>query len=175
MNHKKVEVYTATSFSDLLASPVFYSTAAIAFVLGAFSILGFLQSPEKLKSTVDKITKKVVVLEQGELNSEVVAVNKKTISVNVPVNNRNRVSRLSNDISKQSVAGFLPVSFDYDITSKHFWDDLDTNTMPDVVKIEDSTKLGDGSFQFGTPIGPEYLEESDDSRYSLKLKSNFKI
>lgn len=175
MNHKKVEVYTATSFSDLLSSPVFYSTAAIAFVLGVFSILGFLQSPAKLKTTVDMIAKKVIVLELKEPTSTVVAVNNSVELNKTPVSNRNRYSSLSNKLLEKSIAGVKPVSFDYDITSKHFWDNLDTKTMPGVVKIEDSAKIKNDSLLFGTPVESDFLENNDDARYSLKLKSGFKI
>lgn len=175
MNHKKVEVYTATSFSDLLASPVFYSTAAIAFVLGAFSILGFLQTPQKLKSTVDKITQKVVVLEQKELDTTVSVASVELEKGNVSFRNRNHVSGFSRSISEEVLEGIKPVSFNYDITSKHFWNDLESNTsMPEVVRIEDKTKADKDSLLFGTPVESDYLEDND-SRYSLKLSSKIKI
>ena len=52
--------YTARQASrDTLASPLFYSVAVVALILGIASIFGFLQNPLKLKAVANAVHDKV--------------------------------------------------------------------------------------------------------------------
>ena len=193
-NKIKIEVYSTSSFSDLMASPVFYSTATIALVLGFFSIFGFLQSPNKLKSTVDVITEKVMVYQTEEAGREFIAA--KHVSDVEPTE---KVSTDRNSQSYHIVTDLLPemlvddallplpaeksvskgvqtlhlASFDYDITSKHFWSDLDIDDKH-ATTLENQYKNSD-VLMIGVPVEPALIPKSGDSKYSLKLDRNYRI
>jgi len=188
MNHNNREVYSSTGFVDLLASPSFYALSVIAFVLGFSSIFGFLQAPEKLKNTVDLITKKVV-LQSNSKATELVSV--LTVSSNQDMTNkhngRNTATLLGGRYSifmdklikkdedreaKGPIQTIQLASFDYDITSKHFWGDLDMNN-PHATVHEDSMLNNSDSLIIGVPMTLESLPVTGDEKYSLKLNRNY--
>jgi len=182
MNHNKTEIYSATRFSDLLASPTFYSMSAIAFVLGLSSIFGFLQSPQKLKTAVDTITKKVVLLKQNDVKA--VMNISDTTSQRI---DRNNTSILSDRYSifldgdtkeskeqapKHSIQTIQLASFNYDITSKHFWGDLDMNN-PQTTVFDENTLKNRDSLLIGVPMRLDAFPKTGDEKYSLKLNRNY--
>ena len=197
-NKIKIEVYSASSFSDLMSSPAFYSTATIALVLGLSSIFGFLQSPDKLKNTVDTITQKVMVHQTEEAGRQFLAVDdvaeieKATVSglEKQTLTDRNSNSRygvfseklphrLSNDpllkVKKPVFKGIQTIklaSFNYDITSKYFWSDFDFDSKLDR-NLESGIKINDTLI--GVPVEPDLVPISGDSKYSLKLDRNYQI
>jgi hypothetical protein len=193
-NKIKLEVYSASNFSDLMASPVFYSTATIALVLGFASIFGFLQSPDKLKSTVDVITQKVMVYQTEEAGREFIAAKhlpneesiEKVLTEKVSTDRNSKPYQLVTDLLPQTLSDdFLSTtegkgiqtlhlaSFDYDITSKHFWSDLDIDDKH-AMTLESQYKNAD-VLMIGVPVEPALIPKSGDSKYSLKLDRNYRI
>ncbi len=196
-NKIKIEVYSTSNFSDLMASPVFYSTATIAFVLGFSSIFGFLQSPNKLKSTVDVITQKVMVYQTEEAGREFIAAKhvpdvestEKTLKESISADRNSMSYHIVTDLLPQTLFDDFSVkaeesaskglqtlhlaSFDYDITSKHFWSDLDIDDKH-AMTLESQHKNSD-VLMIGVPVGPALIPKSGDSKYSLKLDRNYRI
>ena len=192
MNNKKkikIEVYSASGFSDLLASPVFYSIATIALVLGFSSIFGFLKAPIKLKSTVDTITEKVMVYQSQAAGREFVA-DKYALGKVLARQSENNTQTdvldllpktLSNDYlfsSEEDQALYQGIqtlhlaSFDYDITSKHFWSDLDIDASH---KMTLESKPDTDILMIGVPVEPKFLPKKGDAKYSLKINRNYRI
>ncbi len=190
-NKIKIEVYSASSFSDLMASPAFYSTATIALVLGFSSIFGFLQSPLKLKSTVDAITQKVMVYQTEEAGRNFISAKKLLeIQSSKDRNSKSKQANILTELLPKSLPDSLmfitenqPVlkgvqtlqlaSFNYDITSKHFWSDLDLDDKHGM--ILDSQQERSDVLMIGVPLEPALVPESGDSKYSLKLDRNYRI
>ncbi|MEE9445656.1 MAG: hypothetical protein V3V19_08320 [Cocleimonas sp.] len=187
MNHNKAEVYSATGFSDLLASPTFYAIPVIAFVLGFSSIFGFLQTPEKLKSAVDIITKKVVLQNKSDNKSTKLVSDLTIKNITKKHNDRNTASSLGNRYSifmdkfthenerqlpKRSIQTIQLASFDYDITSKHFWGDLELNN-PHASVLEDSILRNRDSLLMGVPMNLDLLPKIGDEKYSLRINRNY--
>ena len=155
---KKKEVYSTTGFKDVIASPVFYAVLFITFILGFFSVFGFLQNPLKLKAAVNIISKKVSVINrQGS---------------STLIQNTHKEVFISN--SKQSSRHFRRISYSYDITSKQFWSDLDTNKFN--TTIEDIIDLNSDASNIGIPLKPDYYRlPNNDSLYSIKVAKTLRI
>ncbi len=187
----KIEVYSASRFSDLMASPAFYSTATIALVLGFSSIFGFLQSPDKLKSTVDSITQKVMVYQTEEAGRNFIS-DKKSLEVQVSKNRNSQsneydiltdllpktlpnkfVSAMDKQLASKGVQTLQLASFNYDITSKHFWSDLDLDDKHGVTL--DSRHAPSDVLMIGVPVEPALIPKKGDSKYSLKIDRNYRI
>jgi len=189
-NKIKIEVYSSSGFSDLMASPVFYSMATIALVLGFSSIFGFLQSPNKLKNTVDVITHKVMVYQTEEAGRKFIADKK---SLDLQSSDRNTKSKQYDVLTgllpktlpesvtftteeRSASKGFQALqlaSFDYDITSKHFWSDLDLDKKHGA--SSEAQHEPSGVLMIGVPVEPALIPKSGDSKYSLKLDRNYRI
>lgn len=137
-NKQPSSVYKITGFSDIVASPVFYSILFLALVLGLSSVFGFLQNPRKLKTVIDVIHQKVsvsanensasrniysLIQPSKERNQDFFQADTRH-PVTISYLEQNRYSIFSKNISladSSKKGGQSTVSFDYDITSKHFW------------------------------------------------------
>ena len=176
------KVYSTTGFKDTLASPLFYSVAAVALVLGIASIFGFLQNPLKLKAVANAVHNKVHIsspvrssprnnlysLEQSFKNKD----DKRDINAGShPISYSEDLTE--NQVS-QSVAGLKRVSFNYDVTANDFWTDLDTSRLESA--IEESARQDLEASLLGAPLGSEYHQQLEleamplnDSIYSLNI------
>lgn len=155
---KKKEIYSTTGFKDVIASPVFFAVLFITFSLGFFSVFGFLQNPLKLKAVVKIISNKVSVT--NRLDSSTF------------LHNTHKDAFLSN--SKQSSGHFRRISYNYDITSKQFWSDLDTSTFNKT--IEDIIDLNSDTSNIGIPLKPEYYRlPNNNLLYSIKVAETLRI
>ncbi len=183
-------VYKITGFSDIVASPVFYSILFLALILGLSSIFGFLQNPRKLKTVIDVIHQKVSVSEtsntssrnkysliQSQNDNQLGTYQKKGVAESVTISylDKNRYSIFSNDLSlipgsdKEKPS---QVSFDYDITSKHFW-----GTFNDY-GIASQLEEGRNNSDLLLPVIPAkelYSIDLDNEKYSLKDPRKFVI
>ncbi len=177
---KKEEVYSSTDLSDLLSSPIFYSVIALTFILGVTSIFGFFNNPRKLKIVVDVISQKLLISPSS--NTASFNANEEYLlqkySLKTSNNSKKEISLEGipspyNIFSKLSVAS-LPsntgrspqrVSFDYDITSKQFWGDLDASRIESM--IEENQRLNSNSLIVGSPLSSEYSLEQGDEKYSM--------
>lgn len=168
------EVYSITGFSDLVASPFFYSILIITVILGLASTFGFFQNPKKLKRIIDIISHRVFISEVRPFNMSKV-VNNRAYSIeeekltiiyrrdgNITASslNRDRYSIFSEQFSLKE-AGFNPVNrmvaIDYDISSSQFLGALNFKQLQaDLVS---------------TPISPYYSLEKDRLRYSLGVNN----
>jgi hypothetical protein len=179
---KKEEVYSSTDLSDLLSSPVFYSVIALTFILGVSSVFGFFNNPRKLKTVVDVISQKLLInpssntvtfdrdddylLQKYSLKASV--NNQKGMSLTTAVNSYNVFSKIvvldfvSNTINSNEIQR---VSFDYDITSKQFWGNIDTSRIDSL--IEGNQKLDENPLMIGAPLSSEYSLEQGDKKYSM--------
>ncbi len=165
--YKKEEVYTSTELSDLLSSPVFYSVIALTFILGLSSIFGFFQNPRKLKTVVDIISEKV-----SSIQTNTVSFDNEQYSLVQPEIDElsGRYSIFSNDLftvsyDQNSRRSIERVSFNYDITSKRFWGNLDSSRIESAA--EESRRENKDAVMIGTPLSPEYYSEQGDSKYSM--------
>jgi len=170
-NNAKEEVYSSTELSDLLSSPVFYSVLALTFFLGLSSVFGFLQNPRKLKIVVDAISEKVSIYQNIDYSFGVDQYSAYGSSVDeVSYADNNRYSILSKELfaptDKVIEHSIEKVSFNYDITSKQFWSDLDTSSIESA--SEESIRKNAESWRLGTPLSSDYYVDQDDSKYSLK-------
>jgi hypothetical protein len=179
---KKEEVYSSTDLSDLLSSPVFYSVIALTFILGVSSIFGFFNNPRKLKTVVDVISQKLLInpnsntvtfdrdedylLQKYSLKAS--ANNRKEIPLEVTTNPYSVFSKvvvldsISNITNNNEIQR---VSFDYDITSKQFWGNLDSSRIESL--IEENQTLEGNSLMIGAPLSSEYALEQGDEKYSM--------
>jgi len=177
-NTDNIEVYSTTGFKDLLESRVFYAVLLITFVLGFFSILGFIQSPLKLKAVVDNVSKQVSTSPYSSTRineSSPYSLSEKTNNSKQSNKNRYQIfsfESLSNS-RQQTTDNIQHISFDYDITSKQFWRELDS------VRIESTNKKNniagdDGSF-LGTPLESDYYLKQGSFKYSLRDSLKLRI
>lgn len=168
------EVYSSMGFSELFSSPVFYSVLVLTIILGLSSAFGFLQNPRKLKLVVDVISHKVslsrphVVSQNEYLISQSMKSDKETTISNI---DKNRYSIFSDSFNNSDLVisqgtSVKPVSFDYDITSREFWGDLDMTRIESA--IEETQRQNRGSFTIGTPIELDSSIERNDSKYSMR-------
>lgn len=180
-------IYSTTSLSDLVSSPVFYSVLVLTILLGLSSAFGFLQNPLRLKAVVDVISKKVSVSSKAATSS----VNQKEYVISQGLQEgeleRRVVSKMGDRYSifasnfsvvrmdSSSSFSTQPVSFDYDITSRQFWGDLDISKIESA--LEESERKDKGSFIIDTPY--ESLtpngRDRDASKYSLKAGRVFSL
>jgi len=180
---EKKEVYSSTDISDLLSSPIFYSVIALTFILGLSSIFGFFNNPRKLKTVVDVISQKILL----NPNSNTVSFEESNdfqlqkYSLKAPVISKGISFKLASNpysifseynyfnsatsavrLNKQAQA----VSFDYDITSKQFWGNLDAHQL-EALLDEDKNLSGD-YLMLGVPLSSEYSSlEEGDKKYSM--------
>ncbi len=170
-NNVREEVYSATELSDLLSSPVFYSVLALTFFLGLSSVFGFLQNPRKLKTVVDAISEKVSIYQNSEAGFGVDQYSSYGSSVDAVSyidNSRYSISfkelfAPTDKIIEQSIQ---KVSFNYDITSKQFWGNLDSSSIESA--SEESIRKNAESWRLGAPLSSDYYVDQDGSKYSLK-------
>ncbi len=185
---KKEEVYSSTDLSDLLSSPVLYSVIALTFILGVSSIFGFFNNPRKLKTVVDVISQKLLInpnsntvafdvdedylLQKYSLKASV--INKKVIkqkrvtseSTANPYNIFTKRVVLDAALNAEKMHKEIQrVSFDYDITSKQFWGDLDSSKIDSL--IEENQRLEGDALIIGAPLSSEYSLEQGDKKYSM--------
>ena len=176
------EVYKITGFADIVESPVFYLVLVLTFILGVSSIFGFLQNPRKLKSVVDVIQRKVAVYKvrnsrnrysriEIKDNKYSILYQSSSASQNTVKNypsdketNRNRYSILSKNIPLKTFmhSGIGSVSYDYDITSKRFW----SNLQLDILDMNTNPRSAGSQF-LGVPLDKVITLEEGDSKYSM--------
>ena len=65
--NNKEEYYSITGFSELVASPFFYSILILTVILGLASTFGFFQNPRKLKLIIDLISQRVFISEAKQI------------------------------------------------------------------------------------------------------------
>ncbi|MEE9326224.1 MAG: hypothetical protein V3U71_02935 [Cocleimonas sp.] len=169
----KLEVYTTTGFRDLLESPMFYAVLLITFILGSFSILGFLQNPLKLQTAVDRVNHQISVSTYSphniKINSPYILPIKKTNSPE-----KSQILSLKNltNTTQQPRSSYQRISFDYDITSKQFWHKLDTSKIDS--NADNKNIIIDDSF-LGAPLESDYFIQLDSFQYTLKESTVLKI
>jgi len=178
---KKEMIYSSTDLSDLLSSPIFYSVIALTFILGLSSIFGFFNNPRKLKTVVDVISQKLLVNPNSNTVSfdvdEDYLLQKYSLKTSM-INREERYSSMATanhyDIfSKPIILGSSPrankniqlVSFDYDITSKQFWGDLDASRIESA--IAESQRQNRDALMIGAPLSSEYSLGEGDNKYSM--------
>jgi len=181
-NIKADDVYRITGFSDLVSSPVFYSVLVLTIILGLSSIFGFLQNPHKLKAVVDVMSQKVSISQHD--NIRVVNRNEYSMSHSLAAEVIDGLTASYPDVNRYSIfaynfynsgfgenqtAGFKPVSFEYDITSRQFWGDLDISRIESA--LEESQRLSNDAFMIGAPLEPNYSLGKGDSKYYIKAVS----
>jgi len=176
--YKEPEIYSTTGFKDVLASPVFYAIAAIAFVLGVSTIFGFLQNPLRLKAVVTVIHQKV---SPSAPERNIVTHNAYSLSesfhknTGLIINKDAKIIRyqdnteyfLNNNNTENSMQH---VSFNYDITSDKFWNNLDSSSIESVTE-ELKRKEIEASL-IGIPLKLDFQQQPnmiDDSIYVLKI------
>lgn len=182
MNNKNklvtTNVYSTTGFSDLISSPIFYPVLILTILLGLSSTFGFLQNPLKLKAVVDIISDKVSLSEGNKIR----AVNQNEYSVahglmkydleksTALFINGDRYSIFARDLSGVNSkfvqgSGIRRVSFDYDITSRQFWGDLDLSKIEST--LEESRRKHRDALITGTPLELKAPTNRVGSLYSL--------
>lgn len=168
------EVYSITGFSDLVASPFFYSILIITVILGLASTFGFFQNPRKLKLIIDLISQRVFISEVKQIqmpkvvNSRAYLIAQDKLKIIYRRDGNITASSLNGD--RYSIFGeqyslkearFNPVNrmvaINYNISSSQFWGDMNFK------------KLQGGIV--GTPISPYSLLEKDVFSYSLRVNN----
>ena len=184
---KKEEVYSSTDLGDLLSSPVFYSVIALTFILGLSSVFGFFNNPRKLKTVVDTISQKILINPNSNTVSfdadEDYLLQKYSLKTLADVSTLGiskataTPSKINDDpyhvFSKliilepasNTIRGIKRISFDYDITSKQFWGDLDASRIESA--IEESQRQSREASIFGVPLSSDYSIEQGEEKYSL--------
>jgi len=171
INNKKPideEVYSSTELSDLLSSPVFYSVLAITFILGLSSVFGFFENPRKLKTVVDVISEKVVTADVNTVSYRQVKYSHNNDRYNILRSDLFTTNTVRSDLfSTNTVKNIESVSFNYDITSKQFWGNLDSSRIESAA--EESLRESSDALVIGTPLSPEYHspESDSDAKYSM--------
>lgn len=168
------EVYSITGFSDLVASPFFYSILIITVILGLASTFGFFQNPRKLKLIIDLISQRVFISEVKQIqmpkvvNSRAYFIAQDKLKIiyrrdgNITASSLNgdRYSIFGEQYSLKE-AGFNPVNrmaaINYKISFSQFWGGMNFK------------KLQGGIV--GTPISPYSLLEKDVFSYSLRVNN----
>ena len=180
---KKEEVYSSTDFSDLLSSPIFYSVIALTFILGLSSIFGFFNNPRKLKIVIDVISQKLLITPNS--NAVLYEVDEDYLlqkySLRAPILNSalpNKHGRSINsyklssdtivfDSKLKAWKSTQRVSFDYDITSKQFWGDIDASSIESA--FEESLQENIEANVIGVPLSSDYYSGKGDSKYSMRI------
>ena len=168
-------VYSTTGFLDIISSPVFYMILIVTLVLGLLSVFGFIQNPYKLKTFVNAIHQKVSVSERHsgsfslidyslKQSNESVAYPERLEGITVSYIDTNRYSIFSKNqnLPLSPKNSLKQIAFDYDITSKQFWSDLE---LP--VSNQDVDFKKPSLFMLDTPLNLE----GSDSLYSMKVQS----
>ena len=180
--YKEVDVYRITGFSDILASPVFYIVLVLTIFLGLSSIFGFLQNPRKLKAVIDVIHHKTVI-SQNYTTDKKYSLMSVIKNENLEVGSSSTVSYLDEsrysifsddfylDFNAIATDGIQHVSFNYDITSKQFWGDLEMGRILPTVEGTTESLL---PLILGVPIDSSLLLD-DDSKYSIKGIKKYQI
>lgn len=192
IKREKIDVYKITGFSDIIASPVFYTILFLSFLLGLSSIFGFLQNPRKLKTVIDVIHHKTVISQKAPIN-----INKYSLFTGTESVNRDRDVLEKNDAFKSSTVSYLDndrynifsddfvfdysespsdvmkhISFNYDITSRRFWEDLDIGRISPAIQGINDNSL---PLIIGIPVDSTLILEDDDSKYSMKGVKKYQI
>jgi hypothetical protein len=173
---REPKVYSTTGFKDTLASPLFYSVAAVALVLGIASIFGFLQNPLKLKAVANAVHNKVHISSpvrsspRNNLYSLEQSFKNKDYRTD-----KNQIQNQPQSVEveqPQNMGGLNRVSFNYDVTANDFWTDLDTSRLESAV--EESARQDLEASLLGAPLGSEFHQQLEleamplnDSIYSL--------
>ncbi|GAA0426732.1 hypothetical protein GCM10009133_39130 [Cocleimonas flava] len=173
---REPKVYSTTGFKDTLASPLFYSVAAVALVLGIASIFGFLQNPLKLKAVANAVHNKVHISSpvrsspRNNLYSLEQSFKNKDYRTD-----KNQIQNQPQSVEveqPQHMGGLNRVSFNYDVTANDFWTDLDTSRLESAV--EESARQDLEASLLGAPLGSEFHQQLEleamplnDSIYSL--------
>ena len=176
MNNKSPndDEYTITGFSELVASPFFYSVIVLTVILGFASAFGFFQNPRKLKLIIDLISQRVFISEVERKHGPKLVSNraysvaeeklqiiyKRDGNVTASSLNQDRYSIFAEELVQkdrnfQAMDTTVSVAIDYDISSNQFWGDLNVSHSAGI--------------SLGSPISPYYSIEKDLSRYSLKV------
>ena len=190
---REPKVYSTTGFKDTLASPLFYSVAAVALVLGIASIFGFLQNPLKLKAVANAVHNKVSIGSpvRSSPRNNLYSLNQsfKNKDYNADLSHKS-YQQIDNSQTKpefvlayeklliektqqpQIIDGLNRVSFNYDVTANDFWTDLDTTRLESA--IEESERQDLEASLIGAPLESEYHRQLElemmplnDSIYSL--------
>lgn len=178
-------VYSTTGFKDTLASPLFYSIAVVALVLGIASIFGFLQNPLKLKAVASAVHNKVHIgspvssSPKHDLYSLNQSFKQKTDNQSTPKFVQDfealliETQKQTESQTQNSHSGLQRVSFNYDVTASDFWTDLDTTRLESA--IEESDRHDFEASLLGAPLESEYHQQLEkelmplnDSIYTLK-------
>ena len=164
------EVYTTTGLSDLLSSPVFYSVLVLTFILGLSSIFGFLEDPLRLKIVVDSISERVSINEKAVVFYDDEYSSYRSSQGTVSFIASSRYDILSKELFSQNSDMLLEqdsqkVSFNYDITSKQFWESLDSSRIESA--SEESNREKAEALRIGAPLSTDYYSEQGDEKYSL--------
>jgi len=172
------KVYSTTGFKDTLASPLFYSVAVVALVLGIASIFGFLQNPLKLKAVANAVHNKVHISSpvrsspRNNLYSLEQSFKSKDDSTEMhPISYQQQSFEIE---QPENVDGLSRVSFNYDVTANDFWTDLDTTRLESA--MEESARQDLEASLIGAPLESEYHRQLElegmplnDSIYSLNV------
>ncbi len=168
---KSSAVYKRSEFSDLLASNNFYTVSAIALVLGATSIFGFIQDPRKLKTVVDTISYKVSVshVNNQSMPYSVFQQEQYRLSASIKAPRNKQAYEGTNYLFGADVAiekkDIKRVAFSYDITSNKFWNDLDSSNIG---QIKDDLRNDNyNSHALNLLDESSALLDNNDSKYSL--------
>ena len=167
-------VYKRSEFSDLLTSNNFYTVSAIALVLGAASVFGFIQNPRKLKSVVDTISYKVSMQHvDNQRMSHRMLQQEQQYNVSASVKAPRHIQR--HHVSSHFMYGATDVAaakkdikrvaFSYDITSDKFWNDLDSSNIGEVK--DEMRKDNYHSHSLNLLGDSNSLLDNSDSKYSL--------
>ena len=190
MSHKNNDaesrVYSTTGFSDLVSSPVFYSVLVLTILLGLSSAFGFFQNPLKLKAVIEVISQKVSLSDDIKMRS----VSQRGYSISSGLqrsaNSKSTFSMIDKDRysilaksfsalqnSRESNSSIKLVSFDYDITSKQFWSDLDLSKIEST--IEESQRKSKDLLIIGTPLEQKSPAHRDGYIYSLNANNILRL
>lgn len=173
-NTNEEEVYTTTGFRDLLESPMFYAVLLITFILGSFSIFGFIQNPLKFQAVVDRASHQVSVstysprriIQNNPYDLPVIKLHSQEIHKVFDIED-------FTNTTQHSRSNYQSISFDYDITSKQFWHKLDTSKVDsnadnkNIIIIDDSL--------LGAPLESDYFIQPDSLQYTLNQSALLKI
>ena len=176
------KVYSTTGFKDTLASPMFYSVAVVALVLGIASIFGFLQNPLKLKAVANAVHNKISTGSpvRSSPRNNLYSLNQsfKYKDYRPEISQLSRLEkydiqskpehvlafeqllidgapqkRISNEPSHTNFK-FHHVSFNYDVTANDFWSGLDTTRLESAIEESDRQDLE--ASLIGAPLESEY-------------------
>lgn len=170
----KNEVYSTTGFSDLVASPFFYSLLVITLILGLASTYGFFQNPRKLKLIIDlisqglfisevekKVAPKIVNNRANSLaNKKLRVIYKRDGNITASSLEIDRYSIFAEEFTlterkKTPINSTVSIAFNYNISYGSIWESLDLTSKKER--------------RIDTPISPYYSLKKDPLRYSLRV------